>query len=160
MGAEGRRSVERSVLNKALIDYYRCPDEFASFALADNLSAQPGYFRLGPDTICYGRRAMGKGTSIAADPSYDALDNVTIQEAMPSLPFDPAEVIDNLRCERYPVAAEGAGKRLATRSAIRNAYYLARPLMPVGVRKHFQRFELRDWGKVTFPAWPVDRTVD
>ncbi len=160
MGAAERRSVERSVLKKALTDYYRCPDEFANFTLAGDLSAQPGYFRFGPDTICYGRRSMGNGTKIDAGTSYDALDNVTIQEAIPRLPFDPADVIDNLRCERYPVDAEGAGKRFAARSAIRNAYYFARPLMPVRVRKHFQRFELRDWGKVTFPAWPVDRTVD
>ena len=36
----------------------------------------------------------------------------------------------------------------------------ARPLLPVSVRKHLQRFYLKDWDRVPFPSWPVDRTVD
>lgn len=32
--------------------------------------------------------------------------------------------------------------------------------MPVGVRKYAQRFALKDWQTLSFPAWPVDTTVD
>ncbi len=37
---------------------------------------------------------------------------------------------------------------------------MARPLMPVAVRKHLQRLYFRGWEKVPFPKWPVDRTVE
>lgn len=171
------------MLNQALIDYYRCPDEFAGFTLAGQLSAELGYFRFGQETTCYGRRSMSNGTKAAADPSYDALDNVSIEASAPRLTFDPAEVIDNLRRERYPVDGRASEKRLATPSAIRNAqhfsqgfddhavrrgvkaairkaYYLGRPLMSVGVRRRFQKLYLGGWDEVAFPAWPVDRTVD
>ena len=42
----------------------------------------------------------------------------------------------------------------------RKAYYAVRPVLPVGIRKHAQRWALRDWDKLAFPSWPVDVTVD
>jgi hypothetical protein len=39
-------------------------------------------------------------------------------------------------------------------------YYWARPLLPVKVRKHLQRAHLRGWDQISFPHWPVDRSVD
>jgi hypothetical protein len=32
--------------------------------------------------------------------------------------------------------------------------------MPVGFRKHLQGFYLKGWERITFPNWPVDRSVD
>ena len=46
------------------------------------------------------------------------------------------------------------------KSTVRAAYYRLRPLFPVAFRKHLQRFALRGWEKIPFPAWPVDTTVD
>ena len=73
------------------------------------------------------------------------------------LPFDADEIVENLRKERYivPEVAASFAKNL-----IRKAYYQARPLLSVGVRKHFQRLHLRDWKKIEFPRWPIDKTVD
>jgi hypothetical protein len=152
--------VGRCVLNKALTDYYRCPDDCADFTLAGDLSTESGYFRFGHDTICYGRCTRGDGTRLFTDPTYDALEHTMIDASVPCLPFDPMHVVDNLRRERYPVHAIGPWKTLTAREAIRQAYYFARPLMAVKVRKHFQKFDLKGWNEIPFPAWPVDRTVD
>ncbi len=148
------------MLNKALTDYYRCPDDFAGFTLAGDLSTESGYFRFGHDTICYGSCTTGDGTRFFTDPTYDALEHTTIDASVPCLPFDPMQVVDNLRRERYSVRANGPWKTLTAWKAIRKAYYFARPLMPVKVRRHFQKFDLKDWDEIPFPAWPVDRTVD
>ena len=64
----------------------------------------------------------------------------------------PADVVQNLRYERY-LTPEGNG-------LLRQAYYLARPFLPVPIRKHLQRLWLRDWRRIGFPAWPVDSTVE
>src|SRR5438132_7580177 len=72
-------------------------------------------------------------------------------------PFDANEVIDNLRLERYMnlKSSDSSPRRIA-----RNIYYALRPLMGVGLRKHLQRTYLKGWQKITFPHWPVDRTVE
>src|SRR5215467_11717021 len=64
----------------------------------------------------------------------------------------PADVVQNLRYERY-LTPEGNG-------LLRQAYYFARPFLPVPIRKHLQRLWLRDWRRIGFPAWPVDSTVE
>jgi hypothetical protein len=73
------------------------------------------------------------------------------------LPFDPIEVIDNLRFERY---VETRGQKNPSAKAVRYAYYRARPWLGVSARKWLQRLALRGWQKIEFPEWPVDRTVD
>ncbi len=45
-------------------------------------------------------------------------------------------------------------------SILRKAYYLARPLLPVSVRKHLQRIHLHGWNNISFPRWPVDASVE
>jgi hypothetical protein len=64
----------------------------------------------------------------------------------------PADVVQNLRYERY-LTPEGNG-------LLRQAYYFARPLLPVAIRKHLQKLWLRDWRRIGFPAWPVDSTIE
>jgi hypothetical protein len=64
----------------------------------------------------------------------------------------PADAVRDLRYERYQ-ARERNG-------LLRQAYYLARPLLPVPVRKHLQRLWFRDWRRIGFPRWPVDSTVE
>jgi len=72
------------------------------------------------------------------------------------LPFDLSDVVNNLRHERY-VSTE----RASTMSRlVRTAYYIARPLLPVQVRKHLQKAHLSDWKHLPFPTWPVDVSVD
>lgn len=86
----------------------------------------------------------------------DVLPISPIGGGAPRVPFDPDEVISNLRLERY-LQNDLARER---DSLVRNAYYLLRRLLPVGVRKHLQRYRLRDWETLAHPSWPVDASVD
>jgi peptidoglycan/xylan/chitin deacetylase (PgdA/CDA1 family) len=74
------------------------------------------------------------------------------------LPFDPGRAIENLQFERY-VGPADSGRWLET-SWARSMYYRLRPFLPLALRKHLQQMYLRGWEKMTFPRWPVDRSVD
>jgi hypothetical protein len=151
-------SAPRSV-NTALVDHYRCPDDFADVKLKGQLSDDTGYFRFGCDTICYGHSATGFRTSRVDDVLYDALRDVTTNGSNVLLPFDPTDVIDNLRLERYAKRYNHGALNRWKRS-LRSAYYFLRPLMHVNVRKHVQRAHLNGWRTLFFPRWPVDTTVE
>ena len=78
-----------------------------------------------------------------------------------TLPFNPTELIDNLRLEKYVSAVNSEISYVADNtSALRRAYYALRPLFPVPVRRILQRIALQDWAKIPFPAWPLDTTVE
>jgi hypothetical protein len=113
-----------------------------------------GYFRLGPDLVCYGKTVRGKNGGI--DAPADISSMVRIDKCACFLPFNPTEVADNLRYERYVSAIH----KPAWKKLVREAYYFVRPVLPVNVRRYLQRTWLKGWDKRVFPAWPVDRTVD
>jgi hypothetical protein len=144
-------------MNQAFRDYYRCPDSFVDFKLADgqNNNTRPGYFEFGPGLICYGRSTLD-GPENVTDPLPDALSQVRIEGSSCFLPFNPTDIADNLRYERYV----GRVKRQRWKSLIRQIYYALRPALPVSVRRHLQRAWLKGWDQRPFPRWPVDRTVD
>ena len=146
-------------MNTALADYYRCPDGFADFKLQGQLSDDVGYFRFGPNTICYGRSSSGFRANRADDLLYDVLKDATTNGSNAVLPFDPTELIDNLRLERYANRYNHSALSRWKRS-LRNAYYFLRPLMHVSVRRHVQRAHLNGWRSLLFPHWPVDTTVE
>ena len=144
-------------MNQAFCDYYRCPYSFADFKLSDihiNGNAR-GYFNFGPDLICYGRSALN-GCEKATDQLPDALNRVRIEGSTCILPFDPTDIANNLRYERYINEID----RPTRKSLIRRTYYALRPALPVSVRRHLQRAWLKGWDQRPFPRWPVDRTVD
>jgi len=151
---------EQVQVGRLLKDHFRCPDDFADFIVSDKLSTDSGYFQFGPGVICYGQCSSGDPASSATDSLHDALQHVSMIGSSVHLPFDPVQVVNNLRHERY--VGNHASSRTAnkTSSLVRMLYYLARPLLPVAVRKHLQRRYLRDWSKISFPNWPVDRTVE
>jgi hypothetical protein len=147
--------------NPTLIDFYRCPDSFADFVLTGSLSEDSGFFRIGQDTICYGQCSSGFRAKQATDALYDALGDVRANGAGPCLPFDPAQVIENLRCEHYMPHSHNGRKKLDLRHPfIWNAYHLVRPVLPVSARKHLQKVYLKGWEEIPFPNWPVDCTVE
>jgi len=148
------------MINETLIERYRCPDRFAEFTLSGELSRREGYFRFGNESICYGRSASGSPARLATEDLYDAAAHSTTDGLTLRLPFEPSQVIDNLRRERYVTDPHGSGRGLGARSVARSAYYLVRPILPVRVRKHLQRFHLAGWERIPFPTWPVDRTVE
>jgi hypothetical protein len=143
-------------IDQATVEYFRCPDSFAQFDLSGERVAGQGYFRFGPDVTCYGHTSMGHSAGVSGGSAYDALPLARIERSILSLPFDPSEVAENLRCERYTARGAVTGWR----SLQRKIYYAIRPLLGVAVRKHLQRRALKDWDKIPFPQWPVDRTVD
>jgi hypothetical protein len=142
------------MINQALEESFRCPQEFCSFALGGELSTTSGYFRFGKDAVCYGR-SVGKSAKDPSSPLYDALQDVRIEDSAPILPFDPMEVIRNLQLERYAAESRGTGENI-----LYEIYYRLRPFMPVGFRKHLQRMRLRGARNLPFPHWPVDSTVE
>ena len=147
-------------ITQAVVDHYRCPGNIADFELAGKGSEAPGYFCFGPETICYGHSSFGSPSERATGPLYDALDDVATTGGTVRLPFDPSEVIENLRYERYRTNGDGNGARWRGGSMARSVYYSLRPLLPVSVRRHIQRAYLNGWKDIAFPHWPVDRTVE
>jgi hypothetical protein len=127
------------------------------FVLAGDLSSNNGYFRFGPDAICYGKCTFGVPAKTIIEPLLDTREHVVTNRSSVQLPFDPVEVIDNLRYERYVTKSHGSALR---GKVLRSIYYAARPAMNVSVRKHLQRLYLKGREKRTFPHWPVDFTVE
>ena len=140
----------------SFLDYYRCPEEFAKFGVVQDLGQAPGFFRFGSQTTCFGHSAG----HVAQTPMGNLADVLPLMQSHGgkiTLPFDPDEIFENLRRERYQAAEDDSS---FTKKLIRKSYYAARPFLPVGVRKHFQRIHLRDRRKIEFPRWPIDKTVD
>jgi hypothetical protein len=146
---------DSNMLSQAVRDHYRCPESLLDFALSGELPSGGGYFRFGPDAVAYGRTRSGGGKDRADSSLPDAFLDITIEDAKVKLPFDPTEVIDNLRLERYPHPCLSGHE-----SVLKNIYYWLRPLTNQSVRKQIQRFHARNWQKVTFPRWPLDTTVE
>jgi hypothetical protein len=145
------------VIERALIDYYRCPEEFVTMSLAGELSADSGYFRFGPNT-CYGRSSLGTRAAGPGDRLYDTLPALTTDSGLLRVPFDPSQIVDNLRLERYTADSRGIDSLRET--FWQRPYYSLRRFMPAPLRRALQRTYLRDWKTHSFPRWPVDNTVD
>ena len=145
------------MIERALVDYYRCPEEFVKMSLAGELSADSGYFRFGPN-ICYGQSSYGTRSSVPAGALDDVASAVTAEASLLRVPFDPSQIVDNLRLERY-AAASGSLDALRSTSWMR-PYYAIRRFMPAALRRALQRSYFRNWKSLPFPGWPVDNTVD
>ena len=142
-----------------LSEYYRIPSDFRICLLHDTqTNGISGFFRFGSGGICYGRCSSGPTAQNASPNLHDALAHATVENHCVRLPFEPAEIIDNLRKERY---ARSNGRSSFTGNAlVRKAYYGLRDLMPPRARRRFQRIYLKGWRELPFPKWPVDFTVD
>jgi hypothetical protein len=135
-------------------EYFGRPNEFGEINAEHGSRGRQGFFRY-QGIPCFGSLSS---TETAPD-LQNAPDITSVRpEGGPalSLPFDPGEVVANLRYERYI----NNDLTLEKDSLIRNAYYVLRRLLPVEVRKHLQRYRLRDWDGIEHPAWPVDTSVD
>jgi hypothetical protein len=144
-------------LAQALLDRYRCLEEFLKFDLTGPLSETAGFFLFGPDTPCYGQSAVGHRKPDFQEGLYDILSDVSASRTTLQLPFDPTEIVENLQWERYANHERHFG---AMRRSARTAYYFLRPFLNVPFRKHIQRLHVRGWKERRFPRWPVDRTVE
>ena len=160
MSAPPGSNPTKNQVDAAFCDYYRCPEAFAAFSPTGTLSEASGYFRLGPDIICYGRSSSGFRAGRATGELYDTEKDVVADGSSLRLPFNPSEIIANLRYERYASHSNGREKVPTATSILRKAYYLTRPLLSVSVRKHLQRIHLRGRNNISFPRWPVDASVE
>src|SRR6266849_2920452 len=120
------------MLCQAVNDRYRCPDNFFDLVLNERLSSDNGYFRFGPDTICYGRSCSGARRPRPDSSLYDAIRDVRVEDGNLGLPFDPTEIIDNFRLERY---ADAWNMENSFEKFLRRLYYRLRPLTSLTVRK-------------------------
>jgi hypothetical protein len=139
-------------------EYFGSPIHLTKIGAQQGLSCGQGWF-LFSGAACYGRRSNGEPAQHVSELLADVIDEV-VTEGDVQLPFDLAEVVTNLRQERYQLSPSGWFEASGVNSAARSIYYFLRPLLTLGVRKHLQRLRLRGWEKIAFPAWPVDESVD
>lgn len=146
-------------MDQAFADYFRCPEEFSNFPTNKEgwSETRPGFFRLGPQLICYARAPQVRRSERPTDTLGKAQESIDINRSCCELPFDLTELVTNLRHERY---LSNQDSKLSMKSLVRLGYYAARPLLPVRVRRHFQKLWLTGWKNSGFPGWPVDLTVD
>jgi hypothetical protein len=143
-------------MNDSFVEYYRCPEAFVRFKPKGPMSSKSGFFRFGQDATCYGGYSGQSPAESLTEALPDAAVDVALENGTVYLPFDPSEVARNLRYEIY--AADWRARFPV--SLMAKAYYFVRPLLPVGVRKHLQKFHLTRRASSPFPRWPVDFSVD
>src|SRR5688572_25968190 len=131
----------------------------AAIGTLPDVSSQDGYFRFA-GSVGFGRFAGGPPAQYATDTLTDVSARATVIDGQPWLPFDLSQVATNLRQERYRRNGYSLLQKTTSGGIAQRLYYLLRPLMSVAVRKHLQKIRLRNWEKIPFPQWPVDRTVD
>jgi hypothetical protein len=141
------------------VDYYRCPPAEAPLDRAADLSTTSGFFSFA-GARCYGQIFGDTPSSSSVNGLPDVTCGTRFTADGAVLPFDLSAVATNLREERYAVGRDAILSRVTSASQTENLYYLLRPMLPVGVRKHLQQVRLRGWQRIPFPSWPVDTTVD
>jgi hypothetical protein len=143
-------------VSRCLSDYYRCPDRYEKIALKGPFSEAGGFFRFGGDTVCFGKHSGRRTSGSSNNNLYDAFPDSTTDNGTTYLPFDPTEVLDNLRCELYV----GAWREGYLKSSLVGMYYLLRPFLSFKMRSYVKRLHLRGRSEEPFPRWPVDCSVD
>lgn len=147
-------------MNQILSDYFRIPEDRLSRVRTAQLSGQTGFFRFGSETVCYGQCASGVSAKFENSELYDAFKSARLTDAEVHLPFDPSQVVENLRREHYQTSLNSEKRRVFDYPLIRDSYYFIREVLPVSIRKYLQKVYLSDWRNLPFPNWPVDFTVD
>ena len=142
--------------NDLLVQHFQCPESAVKFSLKGNLSDERKFFRFTNDLLCYGRLCEGQNPASPNGKVVDVSAQVRSENGIIYLPFDAAEVVDNLRLERYT----DSNPQSILGTIARNMYYFVRPTMPVAVRRHLQKAWLKFRPQSPFPRWPVDHTVD
>jgi hypothetical protein len=153
------RAREERIMTRVILEYFRCPDQFAVCEANPYLSAKSGHFQFGNDIFCYGRCSGGSPSAEFTSSSPDVSGAVEVNGERVQLPFDLSEIVDNLRLERYTKAQSGR-ETWAEAKLANKVYYLLRPILPAPVRKYLQKVRLSGWDQISFPHWPVDFTVE
>jgi hypothetical protein len=88
-------------MNSVLADHFRCPDQLVQLGLAGELSADAGYLQFGPNITCFGRSTQCHQSAGWAQALPDVMGDVRMSGDRVLLPFDVADVVADLRFERY-----------------------------------------------------------
>ena len=147
-------------MSSILSEYYNTPFVPSPARLGDDRKKDAGFFRFGPDLVCYGECSNGVTANVRAASDFDCSKAVSVNASEIHLPFDISEVVENLRRERYFKNLNSGRKGLTKHPLVRESYYLVRELLPVWFRRHLQMAYFKDWQSIPFPRWPVDFTVD
>lgn len=123
------------------------------------LTEKTGFFRFGAKSVCYGQCSAFEPADHLNGSLNDALDHVRIDQNRVAVPFHASRVVSALRNENY-VDSQNGRYPFVFGPVAQASYYAIRPLLPFAVRKHLQRFAVRDWQEIVFPRWPVDTTVE
>jgi len=155
----GSEQASGLTFHRAFIDHTRCPDSFAKQIECSVEVGAEGFFRLGNMRL-YGCTSGGQIYPTCTD-DLPRIDDLIVKDGSIRLPFNPTEIIDNLREEKYVAAVHGEKDYIAdNKSLVRRLYYSLRPLFPVRFRRILQQIALQDWTTIPFPAWPIDSTVE
>src|SRR6266700_2233664 len=122
---------------RAITDYYRCSEDLVRLVLDQPLSGRPGFFQFGAEAICYGRMAGANPARRVTDDLNDVSSEAVATREGLCLPFDPTEVVDNLRLERY--LENPSGGTTASKKTLQSAYYFLRPFLPAFVLTVIQK---------------------
>lgn len=152
--------MHRDKIWELLMERFRCPDIMAEFAGASNSSGDSDCWPFGLDAIGFGALSSAVREKAVQYPSAVACRKRPANGLPVELPSDLAQIVDHLRLEQYVIRSAGDPKNQLTKNAVRNLYYLARPFLPVAIRKQFQKLYFRGWEEIPFPSWPVDVTVE
>jgi hypothetical protein len=140
-----------------VFEHFLCPEATPRYSLTGTLSNEKRFFRFGKELVCYGRVCEDQVPTQLNGTTVDLLSWARVQDGKIYLPFDPAEVVDNLRLERY---IDSIDFQSVLGTIAHKAYYFVRPTMPVAIRRHLQKAWLKIRPQGPFPSWPVDCTVD
>src|SRR6266576_4986902 len=102
-------------MTKCFFEFYRCPSDAVRFDIGVGFPSGPGYFRLGEELTIYGKTAGVPGAKYFSDNLQDVLPAIRVNRGEINLPFDPDQVADILRYERYPMEESNGSPRLGTR---------------------------------------------
>jgi hypothetical protein len=147
-------------VSSILSDYYRLPDQALVPLRAEQTTGENGFFQFGPGATCFGQSASGVSSNPEDAGLHDASKKTQLKDREVCVAFDPSQIVENLRRERYVKNIGIKDGRFVDLPIVRKSYYAVRELLPVSVRKHLQKVYLGGWRKLPFPSWPVDFTVD
>jgi len=81
-------------LKTLLLERFRCPaSELPEFGITGNPGEAKGFFRFGPDAVCFGRVAGETRPTLKGD-LFDAANATMAGERSIFLPFHPKEIAD------------------------------------------------------------------
>lgn len=149
-----------SEASKALIERFRCPEQFATFPVPEFNGTPKGFFKFGEEIVCYGQSSIGTSAYCTNENLPDASKAIQSNGKGQSLPFNPDQVIENLRGERYLAVKNTNSIKSILERASKSAYYALRPVMPASLRAYVKKAYLSGWEQIPFPRWPVDFTAD